>query len=149
MPNYDLTKLLPHNHPMILIDDVTEVNMKDQTLKAVFTPKKNMLFAEKEGVSTICCIEFMAQTVGCYAYFKAGMNKPVYGMLLGSRLLNIRNRYFEFGVEYTVSVREVFTDGEIVVFDCFIYDNNKEEISSATINVYQGAKMKELMINGR
>ena len=26
---YDLEKILPHNHPMILIDDIKEINIDD------------------------------------------------------------------------------------------------------------------------
>ena len=44
MSNYDLTKVLPHNPPMILIDDVLEYNLNAKTLTAVVTINEEMLF---------------------------------------------------------------------------------------------------------
>ena len=41
-------------------------------------------------------------------------------------------------------MHEVFTDNEIVAFDCLIYDNGNE-IASATVNAYQGGNIEELL----
>ena len=33
------------------------------------------------------------------------------------------------------NIKEVFTDNKIAAFDCLIYDNSGEEITSAGVNV--------------
>ena len=148
MPKYDLEKILPHDKPMILLDDLREIDLKNGILISEFQPKREMLFASSDGIDALCGIEFMAQTIGCYAYFKNAENKPQKGLLLGTRLYNNSTDYFLYNQTYTVKVHEVFTDGEIVVFDCIIYDRDGEEVSCATVNAYQGEGIEELLKNG-
>lgn len=68
---YDLTKILPHKPPMILLDDILEMDIKNGTLTAVFKVNQQKIFYEAgKGINTLTGIEFMAQAIGCYAYFK-------------------------------------------------------------------------------
>lgn len=144
----DLTKILPHKPPMILIDDIVSVDLDNNSLVAKFEiyPKK-LFFEAGKGISSLVGIEFMAQTIGCYAYYKRGEDKPRPGLLLGSRLYNNKIDYFLDGMTYFVKVSEIFGDNEIVVFDCLIYDSNENELASATINAYQGDNIEEVLKN--
>lgn len=47
---YDLTKILPHKPPMILLDDIIEVDIENAKLSSVFRvyPKK-VFFEEDKG----------------------------------------------------------------------------------------------------
>jgi len=151
MTNYDLTKLLPHKPPMIFLDDITYINLETQELTAKFTVTPEKIFFDKSinGINSITGIEFMAQAVGCYAFYRNKCSKPKPGLLLGTRLYNNIIEKFENGETYTVKIHEVFTDNEIVVFDCLIYDGNNNEVLSSTVKTYQGNKMKDLLdING-
>ena len=133
---YDLTKILPHKPPMILLDDILEMDIKNGTLTAVFKVNQQKIFYEAgKGIHTLTGIEFMAQAIGCYAYFKNNCKEPKPGLLLGTRLYNNKIPYFEKNEEYKVTVKEVFTDNKIAAFDCLIYDNSGEEITSAGVNV--------------
>lgn len=147
MSNYDLTKVLPHNPPMILVDNVLEYNLNAKTLTAVVTINEKMLFFDKNinGVSSLIGIEFMAQTIGCYAYFKSRCKPPEIGFLLGARLFNNALEVFENGKIFTIKVHESFTDNQISAFDCIIYNEAEEEIASATVKVYQSEEAKELL----
>lgn len=146
MSNYDLTKILPHKPPMILLDDILDINLEEQTLSSSFSVYPEKMFYEKDkGVNSLAGIEFMAQTIACYSYFKNNCAEPKPGLLLGTRLYNNKPAYFKEGKTYTVKVHETFTDDEIVVFDCLIYDNNDNEVLSATVNVYQGENIEELL----
>ncbi len=150
MAKYDLEKILPHKPPMILIDDILEVNMDKNSLTSVFRIYPGKAFYEDgKGVNSLVGIEFMAQTIGCYSYFKNPDKSPKPGLLLGSRLYNNKIDFYKEGIDYRVCVHEVFTDNEIVVFDCLIYDNEDNEIASATINAYQGENIEELLKNER
>ena len=144
MPKYDLTKILPHKPPMILIDDILEYNLEDKTLTAIVNIHNKKILFDKihNGINAVSGIEFMAQSIGCYAYFKNNCNHPKIGFLLGARLYNCAIEYFENHKSYIIKIHEIFTDNQIVAFDCIIYDN-KEEIASATINVYQSDDIRE------
>ncbi len=142
---YDLTKILPHKAPMILLDDILDINLDEHTLTSEFSVYPEKIFYEKgKGINSLCGIEFMAQTIACYSYFKSGGEEPNPGLLLGTRLYNNQIEYFQDGKKYQVKVHEVFTDNEIVAFDCLIYDNGNE-IASATVNAYQGGNIEELL----
>ena len=133
-----LATILPHDEPMILIDDIIDYSMDEKWLKACVTIKKdNILYSEKlEGVDSIAGIEYMAQTIGCYAYFRKKQTKPQIGFLLGTRLYNNAIGKFELNKTYYILVKEVFVS-EIYSFECFIYNENNDEVASATINVFQ------------
>ena len=134
--SFDLTKILPHKPPMLLLDDILEVDIENCTLSSLFRVYPEKLFYTKDGINTLAGIEFMAQTIGCYAYFKNQCCEPKPGLLLGTRLYNNKVEYFKEGEEYKV------------VSDCLIYDTCGEEIASATINAYQSDNVMELL-NGK
>ncbi len=139
MSNYDLSKILPHSYPMILINDVLDYNLEEKWLVSEVVIDDSSLFFDKSinGISSTVGIEFMAQSIGCYAYFKNKCATPKIGFLLGSRLYNTSVDVFPLGERYTLKVNEIFTDEQIVAFDCIMYDKDNEEVASATINVYQ------------
>ena len=134
----NLEKILPHNHPMILIDRLIDVDLNNDTVCAEVTISEDKIFYDKsiEGMSPLVGIEFMAQTIGCYAYYRNGEKEPKIGYLLGSRQYNCGLEKFEKGKTYTITAKMVFSDNELVSFDCFIY-NNDMECARATVNVYQ------------
>lgn len=146
MSNYDLSQVLPHNHPMILVNDVLDYNIEEKWLISEIVIDDKSLFFDKSmnGISSTVGIEFMAQTIGCYAYFKNNCNAPKIGFLLGSRLYNVGVDVFSLGERYTLKVNEIFTDEQIVAFDCIMYDKYEEEVASATINVYQSDDIEGL-----
>ena len=78
----------------------------------------------------------MAQTIGCYAYYKNNCTVPKSGYLLGTRLYNNAVKKFELNKTYYILVREIFA-AEIYSFECLIYNENNDEIASSTVNVYQ------------
>ena len=160
---------LPHSTPMVLIDDVLNVDMENQIVKASVKIHKDKIFFDKEinGISPLVGIEFMAQTIGCYAYFKAnhkifGSNiknltkeafsqiekKPSIGFLLGTRLYENSLEKFENEKTYIITAQEIYGDDELVSFECLIYnekeDSNPENyIAKATINAFQPNDVKK------
>ena len=133
-----LATILPHKEPMILIDDIIEYSLENKYLVACVTIRENELFYDKDlnGIDSAVGIEYMAQTIGCYAYFKNECKKPEIGYLLGTRLYNNAIKVFEKDKTYYIKVMEVFV-AEIYSFECFIYNEKGEEIASATVNVYR------------
>ena len=47
MSNYDLSKILPHNPPMILIDDILNYDLTQKTLTAIVKITEDKLFFDK------------------------------------------------------------------------------------------------------
>lgn len=134
----DLNNILPHDKPMILIDDILEIDMKNQFVKTSVTIHEDKIFFDKDinGISPLAGIEFMAQTIGCYAFYKAGETVPKIGFLLGTRLYENSLEKFENGKTYTVTAKEIYGDNELVSFECLIYNENKE-VAKATVNAFQ------------
>ncbi len=146
---YDLEKILPHKKPMILIDDIKEINMDEKYLISEFSINEDKIFFDKSinGVSYLAGIEFMAQTIGCYAFFKSKLEEPKLGFLLGTRLYKNKIEKFENGKKYNVKVNEIFCDNELVSFECLIY-NIDGECASAVINAFQPDNAEEYLKNG-
>ncbi len=133
-----LSTILPHKEPMILIDDVVDYSLDEKWLKSVVTIREDSMFFDNSlnGIDSVIGIEYMAQTIGCYAYFRKHLSEPKVGYLVGTRLYNNAMKTFELGKTYYILVKEVFV-AEIYSFECFIYNEDEEEIASATINIYQ------------
>lgn len=135
---------LPHSAPMVLIDEVLNVDMENQIVKTSVKIHDNKIFFNKEinGISPLVGIEFMAQTIGCYAYFKAGKTIPKIGFLLGTRQYENKLEKFENGKTYILTAREIYGDNELVSFECLIYNEGEDEnsenyIAKAIINAFQ------------
>ena len=135
---------LPHSTPMVLIDEVLNVDMENQIVKTSVKIHDNKIFFNKEinGISPLVGIEFMAQTIGCYAYFKAGKTIPKIGFLLGTRQYENKLEKFENGKTYILTAREIYGDNELVSFECLIYNEGEDEnpenyVAKATINAFQ------------
>ena len=146
---YDLEKILPHNHPMILIVDIKEINIDERYLIAEVTIKEDKIFFDKtiNGVPYLSGIEYMAQTIGCYAFYRAQRTEPKLGFLLGTRSYKNNIEKFENGKTYSIKVSEIYGDSELVSFDCLIY-NDEEECARAVINAYQPENAEEYLKNG-
>ena len=138
------SQCLPHSEPMVLIDKLIDVDMKKQIVKTSVTIHKDKIFFDKDinGVSPLVGIEFMAQTIGCYAFYKAKISIPKIGFLLGARLYENSLEKFENGKTYIITAREVYGDSELVSFECLIYNEGEDGdeskyIAKATINAFQ------------
>lgn len=138
------SQCLPHSEPMVLIDKLIDVDMKKQIVKTSVTIHKDKIFFDKDinGVSPLVGIEFMAQTIGYYAFYKAKMSIPKIGFLLGARLYENSLEKFENGKTYIITAREVYGDSELVSFECLIYNEGEDGdeskyIAKATINAFQ------------
>ena len=146
---YDLEKILPHSYPMILVDDIQEVNFEECFITTTLTIRKDSLFFDSElgGVPYLTGIEFMAQTIACYAQLKYGKETPKIGFLLGTRSFKAFIARFEEGKIYQVKATELYCDSELVAFECFIY-NDGMLCANAIINAYQPANVEDFLKKG-
>ena len=147
--NSDLEKILPHNYPMILIDNIEEINIEQGYVITSVTIKENNLFYEKEleGVSYLTGIEFMAQTIACYSHFKNKSKTPEIGFLLGTRSYKSTIDKFEKNKKYLIKAKEIYCDDELVSFECLIY-NDHNECAKAAVNAYQPQNAEAFLNSG-
>ena len=147
---YDLEKILPHDRPMILVDDIKEINLDEKYLIAEVKITGDKVFFDKtiNGVPYLSGIEYMAQTIGCYAYYRAQRTEPKLGFLLGTRSYKSNIEKFENNKTYTVKVSEIYGDSELVSFECLIYNEEEKECANAVINAYQPENTEEYLKNG-
>lgn len=118
---YPIEALLPHAHPMILIDQVT--GWMEGAIETVLTIRSGSPFFELgKGVAAHIAIEWMAQTCGAYVGLEALIQaKPVrIGFLLGTRNFNAERGWFLENDVVSVRADLVFRDGETGVFDCTV-----------------------------
>lgn len=121
---YSPEQLLPHAAPMILLDEILEV---DQTslLAAVRVPK-NGLFNDpvyNGNVPAWVGIEYMAQAVAAHAGYLSRCNGelPTIGFLLGSRLYQSNVASFECDTYLTIRVEEILKgDNGMAVYQALI-----------------------------
>ncbi len=146
MNKYNIEKMLPHDAPMVLIDNIVEINQEEKYVITSVKIKENSIFynKEKRGISPIIGIEYMAQTIGCHAYFKNGCKRTELGLLLGTRLFENNLDLFEINKTYKIKAKEVFNDGELVSYECFIY-NNDTECAKAILNAFMPQNSKEFI----
>jgi predicted hotdog family 3-hydroxylacyl-ACP dehydratase len=133
---YPIGVLLPHEPPMILLDEV--LSSEETSLAAALTIRENSLFVEAGGVPAHIGVENMAQTCGAYAGVKTlDCGEPVrLGFLLGTRRYEARVPWFRIGDYLVVSVSEMYRDEHMGAFDCRI-DRRGEMVATAQLNVYQ------------
>jgi len=137
MGEYDpIEHLLPHAHPMILIDNV--VDFRDDFIHTNVTIKEDSPFFENDEVPSYISLEYMAQSVGAWNGLFSRQNnmEPKIGFLLGSRQLNLEVSSFKLGDRLDIYGEVKYSDGEMASFDCWI-DKGSERVAHAILNVFQ------------
>ncbi|MDO6695046.1 hypothetical protein Q4574_17240 [Aliiglaciecola sp. 3_MG-2023] len=136
METYNISEFVPHSGRMSLLDEVLEFG--DGWLKARLQIKPESMFVEKQGVSAVVGIEYLAQGIAAYAGSKERQSglKPKLGFLLGCRKYQSSVDYFPVGSALTIEVQlEMEADNGLNVFNAVLRGNGFE--ASAKLNVFQ------------
>lgn len=118
--------LLPHRAPMVLVDRVCAFDAAAQTLTAEteISPQSLFFDARLGGVPAYVAIEYMAQTVGCFAGLfdlaQTPPRVPAVGFVLGTRKFDAAQSVLPPGT-YKICVRALFFEDEIASFDCALF----------------------------
>ncbi|WP_340149200.1 hypothetical protein [uncultured Sneathiella sp.] len=133
---YDITDILYHAPPMILIDGVESYD--EETVTSTVEITAGSPFMDGGGVPAYVGIEYMAQSIAAYSGIKArnaGEN-PRIGYLIGSRNLALGCPGYEIGDRLSITVHLVYDEAPMAVFDCTIHRAEKL-VAEARLNVYQ------------
>lgn len=133
---WPLLDLVPHDHPMSLLDAVERVS--ESELLAKVSLKPDSVFAEADGVPAHVGIEYMAQAVAaCAGHAALVQGRQVQlGFLVGTRRYRSNVSHFPFGETLWVHVKELVQgDNGLSVFECQIRSHSLAV--SANLNVFQ------------
>lgn len=139
-----LKQLLPHDHPMILIDDI--VACREHGLTATVTIHEQSPFVESGGVPSWIGIEYMGQAIAAYAGLCARRDGvPVrIGFLVGSRRYAPGCSHFPLGATLQIAVDALTpnTSG-LQVFECHISGAGID--TRANLNVFMPDDVTEFL----
>lgn len=135
----DIRELLPHSGPMVLLDRVVAAD--DESLCAEVGVRQDSLFYAGGGVGGWVGLEYMAQTIGAFAGYRARLRgEPVrIGYLLGTRHYECHRPTFALGSRLKIYVQRVLQSADgLAAFDCRI-DDDQGLAASANVTVFQAA----------
>jgi predicted hotdog family 3-hydroxylacyl-ACP dehydratase len=135
MKVYSVEEVLPHGHPMILIDDV--IGHSDAGLTASVTIRQDSHFMRSAGIPSYVGLEYMAQAVAAYGGIEAlTEQRPVrIGYLLGTRDLTTKVPFFDVGDRLVIDVSVNYKEA-VSSFSCRILIE-EFVVVEANLSVYQ------------
>jgi predicted hotdog family 3-hydroxylacyl-ACP dehydratase len=137
MPGPNPAGMLPHEAPMVLVDEVVRADAAGAA--AVLTVRTDdRFFRPGFGVPAHVAIEWMAQTCGLFAGQDMPPGRAVeIGFLLGTRRFQAAQPWFVEGERLTVQAELVLRDDGMGVFDCTVCDAEGRIRASAQLTTYQ------------
>ncbi|MCZ6618692.1 MAG: 3-hydroxylacyl-ACP dehydratase [Gammaproteobacteria bacterium] len=136
-----LEELLPHAHPMILIDTISEPD--PGSLSSTVRISEDCPFYQAPGgVPSYVGIEYIAQTVAALAGLKARRagREVALGFLLGTRRLQATVPYFVLGSELSIRVDPEFESPELAKYRGEVRDESGNLVVTTAVTVYSGGK---------
>ena len=144
---YTVQQLLPHAHPMILIDEI--VGCEENRLWAAVAVRPGApFFQEGCGIAAHIAIEWMAQTCAALIGLEAldAGRKPGLGLLLGTRNFKATVPWFRVGERLIVTGSLAYRDQQMGVFDCAVAPGSGAEVvATAQLTTYQPENIAALL----
>ena len=141
---------LPHEAPMVLLDAVDLFDAEASAIETRVKICEDNLFFDRfiGGVPNLLALEYMAQTIGCFAGLADRAKDPNFkqelGFVLGARRMKLLIDKFEEGKTYKVKAVKLFFDEEMASFDCSIFDEAGALCANAILTVYRPKDIKKL-----
>lgn len=142
MTPYDLPgHYLPHEAPMILLEEVISVSEGSAHCRSWISPHSVLgPFLTSQGeLPGWYALELMAQTVGVWNGWHNQKNSvvtPALGMILGARELRTTTPYFTANQQLDIEVTLLMQDGRVACFEAAI-TASKTLLAQGKINTYQ------------
>ncbi len=147
IPKFTIEQVLPHDHPMILLDSLISFDDDSATCSHLITEQSLLFDITLQGVPSYVGIEYMAQSIAAYANANELINnRPVeIGFLVSTRKYKCDYAVFKLGMVLQITVKLLYKDESgLSAFDCAIFIDNKE-IASARVNVFQPENPTEFL----
>lgn len=132
-----LAELLPHQRPMLLLDELVDSDDTSATTRVVLRP--DSMFVRAGWIHSIVALEYMAQCAAAYAGLRRriGGAPPQAGYLVGTPAMEVDVESFQVGDELTVLARYDSGTQELQSFACSVSLRGRE-VARARISVYGG-----------
>jgi predicted hotdog family 3-hydroxylacyl-ACP dehydratase len=138
----DLTQILCHRSPMILLDEVVEAG-ENYLVARVDIREGVPFYNEVQGVPAWVGLEYMAQAIAAFAGLRArDAGEPIpLGLLIGCRRYTSDKACFAPGDRIEVRVQELASEEYgFASFDCTLYAG--EAIANARLAVFGGDRAR-------
>ena len=139
MNNYPIEKVLPHDHPMILLDQLVTYSETTACCSVLISSKSNFYNDDRKAVPSYVGLEYMAQTIAAYANaIKLDHGGSVaLGFLVSARTYKAKVSEFKIGAKLFISVERLFKEENgLSVFECTIKLDDALLVE-ARINVFE------------
>ena len=109
-------RYLPHQPPMLLIDDIVEVTEQRAVCRAMIRP--DCVFAIDGAVNPAAMIEFVAQVCAIYVGVRSARlgDPPQVGFIMACREVDFEVERFAVGDELTITATKVFGQKQLAAF---------------------------------
>jgi len=145
----DVTEILPHKPPMVLIDRVLEYNLEQRSLLAEIdiTPDSPFFDQTLGGVPACFGLEYMAQTVGTFSGIvdkESNLEAIEFGFILGTRKYENHIDLFSLA-KYYVNIAEIFNGDELTCFAAEVKNDTGEVVAAAELNLFKPRNPAEFL----
>jgi len=130
---------VPHDHPMILVDELLEYNEDVGRCRVIIREQSNFFCEEQKAVPSYVALEYMAQTIAAFANANRidQNNETTIGFLVSSRKFKVFVSQFDINAKLTVEVEQLYVEsGGLAAFDCKV-EHNQNIVAQAKINIFQ------------
>ena len=139
MSKYAIEQVVPHDHPMILVEQLLDYSSSSASCSIEIKPDSNFYNHDKSSVPAYVGLEYLAQSIAAYANalkLEEGGEVSL-GFLVSARNFKTKVSEFTLGMQLVTSVTKLFKeDNGLSVFDCSI-QCGQEILVEAKINVYE------------
>ncbi len=136
---YPIEQVVPHDHPMILIDELLKYDQEKACCQVTITPTSNFFNAQKQSVPSYVAIEYMAQSIAAFANAneKDKGGEVAIGFLVSSRKFKVYVSEFSLAAQLVVCVEQLYVEESgLSAFACKVEQNDKL-VAEAKINIFQ------------
>lgn len=137
--SYPIESIVPHAHPMILIDELCQYDETKAVCKVTISENSNFYNPVSGSVPSYVAIEYMAQSIAAFANANnRDLGKAVaIGFLVSSRKFKVLVDEFKVTSILTIEVEQLYIeDSGLAAFDCKVSLPNKL-MAEARINIFQ------------
>jgi len=137
--SYPIEQVVPHKHPMILVDALVAYNDISAQCRVNITSNSNFYNETKQSVPSYVAIEYMAQSIAAFANAneKDQGGEVAIGFLVSSRKLKVFISNFTLNMQLNIFVEQLYVEESgLSAFDCFIEHEGKR-VAEAKINIFQ------------
>jgi predicted hotdog family 3-hydroxylacyl-ACP dehydratase len=136
---YPIEAVVPHDHPMILIDELLQYDNDKACCQVIIHQDSNFYNIKKQSVPSYVAIEYMAQSIAAFANAneKDQGGEIAIGFLVSSRKFKVLVSEFFLGEKLDVCVEQLYVESSgLSAFDCHVKRDDKL-LATAKINIFQ------------